>query len=158
MAGPVFAYLGLPFLVPEICTRVTIARQNWLLVCRGKVSERQKLASSNYSPPRTGRSVEPDDDRVQLAVHLGLVALLRADQHGQRLQGLLGLDLLRLLPRTGRDLAVRIVIDFTLVLGHSLLVSGTVSFFRLPRTGSPYCSKFHSGSCWFLGGVPCFTA
>ena len=100
LAGPGFAYLGLPFLAPEICTRVTIARQNWLLGCRGKVSERQKLASSNYSPPRTGRSVEPDDDRVQLAVHLGLVALLRADlpKHGQRLQGLLGLDLLRLLP------------------------------------------------------------
>ena len=39
LAGPVFAYLGLPFLAPEICTRVTIARQNWLLGCRGKVSE-----------------------------------------------------------------------------------------------------------------------
>ena len=29
----VFADLGLPFLALEICTRVTIARQNWLLVC-----------------------------------------------------------------------------------------------------------------------------
>jgi len=38
-----------------------------------------KLAGSNYSPPRTGRSVEPGEDRVQLAVHLGLMALLVAD-------------------------------------------------------------------------------
>ena len=38
-----------------------------------------KLAGSNYSPPRTGRPVEPGDDRVQLAVHLGLMALLVAD-------------------------------------------------------------------------------
>ena len=30
-AGPVFAYLGLQFLAPEFCTRVTIAHQNRLL-------------------------------------------------------------------------------------------------------------------------------
>merc|ERR1719430_2901701 len=39
LAGLVFAYLGLPFLAPEICIKVTIARQNWLLVCQGRISE-----------------------------------------------------------------------------------------------------------------------
>jgi len=65
LAGPILAYLGLPFLAPEICTKVTIALQNWLLVCRGSLGL-TKARRQGLQLPSDGGLAEPGDDRVQL--------------------------------------------------------------------------------------------
>ena len=100
---------------------------------------------------------DPDSDRAQL------ISPPRTDGAasggpltGQQLQDILGLNLLRFLPRTGKNLAVGMVIVLKLGLGRTLLA--TEQFLLASSDWITVLLSFHCGSCWFLGGAPRITA